>query len=141
MAVRFWLHLHNADERTEGGFSMVSVHMWVGTAVLVAYLTLTVANFLQYRRGTTISWARELSMGAALLLLVQIVLGFNLLASDHTITPLHYLFALAALIPVGVEHGMVKGKELATDRARLATFATAGTTLLVLVAYAIAESR
>lgn len=120
---------------------MVSVHMWVGTAVLVAFLTLTVVNFMQYRNGSTISWARELSMGAALLLLVQIVLGFNLLASDHTISPLHYVFALLALVPVGMEHGMVKGKELASDRARLATFATAGTTLMVLIAYAIAESR
>lgn len=120
---------------------MVSVHMWVGSAVLLAYLTLTVVNFMQYRRGSTVSWARELSMGAALLLLVQIVLGFNLLASDHKISALHYVFALAALIPVGIEHGMVRGKEQASDRARLATFATAGTTLLVLIAYAIAESR
>lgn len=120
---------------------MVTVHMWVGSLVLLAYLVLTVANFIQLRGNSTISWARTLSMVAGVLLFIQIALGFNLLGGDHSITATHYIFALAALIPVGIEHGVARGKELASDRARWSTFATAGTTLLVLIAYAIAESR
>jgi hypothetical protein len=115
--------------------------MWVGSLVLIAYLALTVVNFLQWKRGTTIGLGRQLSMAGGALLLVQIVLGFNLLAGDHSISALHYLFALATLIPVGIEHGMARGKDSESERNRLAMFATAGTTVLVLIAYAIAEAR
>ncbi|HQY31014.1 MAG TPA: hypothetical protein PK691_06995 [Thermomicrobiales bacterium] len=80
-------------------------------------------------------------MAAALLLLIQYVLGFSLLGNDHSITPAHYLIALAALISVGVEHAVAYPTEDKVTRARLATMATSATALLVLVAYLIAETR
>jgi hypothetical protein len=46
-----------------------------------------------------------LSRTAALLLLIQWALGFNLLAGEGTITPFHYLAALGTLFTVGLEHG------------------------------------
>ncbi len=119
---------------------MVTVHMWVGSVLVLAYVVLTVVNFMQMRGSRTISWAHTLSMAAAGLLLIQILLGFNLLGGDHSITPFHYIFALLSLVTVGIEHGMVKGRELASDRARIAAFASTGTMVLVLIAYAIAES-
>ena len=120
---------------------MVTAHMWVGTAVLIAYLALAIVNGLQIRGDRTISWTRQLSMTAALLLLVQYTIGFGLLGGDHSITAFHYLIALAALIPVGIEHAVANTQEVPGNRERMATFAAAATTVLVLIAYAIAESR
>jgi|SRR3954454_2941546 hypothetical protein len=115
--------------------------MIVGTLVVLAYLVLAVGNAIQLTGERSLGWTRQLSMGAALLLLVQLVLGFSLLSGDHTITPAHYLFALAALITVGVEHAVAYPNEDRTTRMRLATMATSGTALLVLIAYSIGQAR
>jgi hypothetical protein len=114
--------------------------MIVGSLVLIAYIALTIVNVVQLRRGRTIGFARQLSMAAALLLLIQIVLGFNLLAGDGDITVLHYLFALATLITVGAEHGMANSRPTEAERLKVATLATAGTTILVFIAYLIGET-
>src|SRR5688572_28691754 len=114
--------------------------MIVGSLVLLAYLALTVVNVVQMRQGRTIGFARQLSMAAALLLLVQIVLGFNLLAGDHSITGFHYIIALATLITVGLEHGMANSRPTEAERLKIATLATAGTTILVFIAYMIGET-
>ena len=120
---------------------MVTVHLWVGSILVLAYIVLTIANALQISGARTFAWTRQLSMAAGGLLLIQFVLGFNLLAGDHSITAVHYLFALAAIATVGVEHAKANAESNPTVRARLATFATAGTTLLILVAYAIGQSN
>jgi hypothetical protein len=114
--------------------------MIVGSLVVIAYICLTVAYGMQLSGTRNFSWTRQLSMGAAGLLLVQYVLGFSLLA-NHSITAAHYLFALAAIIPVGYEHMVGGQQEVASVRARVGMFAAAVTTVLVIVAYAIAESR
>ena len=119
---------------------MVTVHMVVGSLVVIAYICLTVAYGMQLSGTRTLTWARQLSMGAAGLLLVQYVLGFSLLA-NHSITAAHYLIALAAIVPVGYEHMVASPQEVASVRARVGMFAAAVTTVLVIVAYAIAESR
>jgi hypothetical protein len=118
---------------------MVDAHWGLGTLVLLAYIAVTVVNVLQIK-GRSFSWSKQLSFGAAGLLLLQYVIGFSLLGGDHSITPLHYLFALAALVPVGVEHGLAASQENASKRARIAAAAAAGTTVLVLLAYGIAEA-
>ena len=82
---------------------------------------------MQLNGTRTLTWARPLSMTAAGLLLLQYVLGFGLLA-DHDITAAHYLFALAAIIPVGYEHMVASTQEAPTTRARLGLFASAATT-------------
>lgn len=119
---------------------MVSVHMVVGSLVVIAYIVLAVVNWIQFRRNEDISWSRQLSMLAGALLLVQIALGFNLLAGDHSITAAHYIVALLALVPVGVEHSMAKARESRSERQRLTALATTGTAVVALIAYAIAES-
>ncbi|HYP61923.1 MAG TPA: hypothetical protein VEQ36_15965 [Thermomicrobiales bacterium] len=119
---------------------MVTVHMIVGSLVVLAFIALTISYGMQLSGKRTLTWARPLSMTAAGLLLLQYVLGFGLLA-DHDITAAHYLVALAAIIPVGYEHMVASTQEAPTTRARLGLFASAATTVLVLVAYAIAESR
>ena len=114
--------------------------MIVGSLVLLAYLALTIVNALQLRGGRTISFARPLSMAAALLLLVQLVLGFNLLAGDREITAIHYLVGLATLITVGAEHGYANSRPTEAERLKIATLATVGTTILVFIAYMIGET-
>ena len=118
---------------------MVTVHMTVGTLVLIAYLALTIC-YAMSMRGRTISFLKPLSFAAAGLLALQYVLGFGLLGNDHEQRGLHYVFALAALITVGVEHGYAGSREDARSRARIGTIAAAGTFLLALAAYGVGES-
>jgi peptidoglycan/LPS O-acetylase OafA/YrhL len=120
---------------------VVSVHMIIGSLVVIAYIVLAVVNWVQLRRNEDISWSRQLSMLAGVLLLAQIAIGFNLLAGDHSMTAAHYIVALLALVPVGVEHSMARARETQSERHRLAALATTGTAVVVLIAYAIAESR
>lgn len=118
---------------------MVTIHETIGTLVVLAFLALTVVNILRVT-GKSISWARQLSLAAAGLLLVQYVLGFSLLGGNHSISAWHYLIALSAIITVGVEHGMANSPSTPNGNVRLAALATAGTTLLTIVAYAIGQS-
>ena len=118
---------------------MVRFHEGVGTLVVLAFLALTVINVLQMR-GKAITWSRQLSFGAAGLLFVQYVIGFNLLSGDHSVSAWHFLFALGAIITVGLEHGKANTIEEVSRRARLASLFTAGTTALVIIAYVIAKS-
>src|SRR3954451_12653246 len=119
---------------------MVAFHSTVGTLVLLAYLGLTVVNVLQMR-GRTYPWARQLSFFAAGLLLLQYIVGFSLLGSDHHTTAAHYILALCALITVGFEHGYAHTRETAEERARFSAIATAGTFVIVLVTYIIGQSN
>ena len=120
---------------------MVTVHQTIGTLVVLAFLALTVVNILRLT-GRQITWARPLSFAAAGLLLLQYLLGFSLLGSDHSVTAWHYLFALAAILTVGIEHGMGNARPPeTTGNLRIVAAATAGTTLLTLVAYAIGSSN
>src|SRR4051812_1507187 len=102
---------------------MVGFHSTVGMLVLLAYLVLTVVNVLRMR-GKSYPWARQLSFFAAGLLVLQYVLGFALLGSDHDITAAHYILALCALITVGFEHGYANTRETPDERARFAALTT-----------------
>lgn len=120
---------------------VLTAHATIGLAVLVAYLLLTILNFLRMSRGSSFPWARGLSFAAAGLLLLQYILGFSLLGDDGDITPLHYILALVAVIPVGLEHMMANQQETPSGRARMAFFATLATTVLVVIVYAVGESN
>lgn len=120
---------------------MTNLHWLVGTLVLVAYLALTVANVLQMRRGQAFPWARQLSFAAAGLLALQYVLGFSLLGSGEENSGLHYVFALAALVTVGMEHGYAGSRPTPTERSRIGAVATGLTFLLLLIAYGIGEAN
>jgi hypothetical protein len=121
---------------------VVNVHMGIGILVVVAFLALAVVNILRVT-GKSIPWAKQLSFTAAGLLALQYVLGFGLLGSSHKITAIHYLFALAAIIPVGIEHGMANAreKEHPGSGLKIAALASAATTVLVIIAYSIGQSN
>jgi hypothetical protein len=119
---------------------VTTVHETVGTLVVLAYLALTVVNIVRVT-GRRITWGRQLSFAAGGLLLLQYILGFSLLGSDHSITPWHYLFALAAIVTVGIEHAMANERPMVAGNPRLAAAATAGTTILTVIAYAIGASN
>jgi len=121
---------------------VVNVHMGVGILVVIAFLALAVVNILRVT-GKTIPWAKQLSYAAAGLLALQYVLGFTLLGNGHKITATHYLFALAAIIPVGIEHSISKARENEKPGSslRIAAIASAVTTILVIIAYSIGQSH
>ena len=120
---------------------MVGVHSTVGTLVLLAFLALTVLNVVQLVRRREFPWAIMVSRTAALLLLLQWALGFNLLVGESSITPLHYLIALSSAATVGLEHGPGYNEPDTAKRRKIALAATVGTTVLVLIAYVIGQSR
>ena len=120
---------------------MTTVHMIVGLAVVIAFLISTVANYLRWSRGTEFTWLRGVSFAAAGLLLLQYVLGFALLGDDGDITAIHYILALAAIIPVGAEHMFATAERPSAERNRIAFFASLAAFVLVLVVYAIGESN
>ena len=119
---------------------MANVHMVVGALVVLAFLVLTVLNFLAVRRGTPSPWARWLSYIAAALLLIQYVLGFSLLGEGHHNKTLHYVLALLPILSVGFEHGFARNQPTQEERSRWSLIANAVTFILVLAAYGVGES-
>jgi hypothetical protein len=118
---------------------MVGLHNIVGTLVVLAYLVLTVVNVLR-ARGSDLPWARNLSFAAAGLLLIQYLLGFWLLGDGHRNQAAHYVFALLAIVTVGLEHGYAQTRVTQSARATTALAATAATFILVVIAYSIGQS-
>lgn len=118
---------------------MVDLHMTLGVATLAAFVLLTIVNGLRLFRGSEMSWARGLSFAAAGLLLIQYVVGFSLLGSDHSMKPLHYILALVAIVPVGAEHMMAAQETDKHKALRMAFIANIATVALLLVVYSIGE--
>jgi hypothetical protein len=120
---------------------MSNVHMIIGTLVIIGYvlnLGLYGATFL---RGTAFPFHRAVSFGAATLLLLQYMLGFSLLGEGKDIPAIHFLLALAAVIPLGAEH-MFAGKETnLRQRGLIGMLASLATLVLVLIAYMIGETN
>ncbi len=112
---------------------MSNIHMIIGLATLAAFVLLTIVNGLRSFRGSELSWARGLSFAAAGLLLIQYVIGFSLLGSDHGMKPIHYILALTAIIPVGAEH-MIAAQETDKVRAHRIAFISNIVTVVILVA-------
>jgi hypothetical protein len=110
-----------------------SVHMIIGLATLAAFILLTIVNGLRAFRGAQLSWARGLSFAAAGLLLIQYVLGFSLLSSDHSMKAIHYILALVAIVPVGAEH-MLAAQEPDQHRATRTAFICNLVTVVILMA-------
>ncbi len=118
---------------------MTNVHMIVGSAVVVAYLIVLVLNVRTASTGADFSWQKFVSFTAATLLLVQYVLGFSLLGEGNNIPALHFLIALAAILPVGMEHGYGSQRPNAKERGKIGALANVATLVLVLAAYLIGE--
>ena len=118
---------------------MNDIHMIIGLAVLVAFLLHTILSYLRMSRGMTFSWAKGLSFAAAGLLIIQYILGFALLGDDGDITPLHYILAIAAILPVGAEHMFTGSDRTERDKNRLVFFTSFTTLLLVVIVYSIGD--
>lgn len=118
---------------------MVDLHLVIGMATLAAFVLLTIVNGMRAFRGSEMSWARGLSFAAAGLLLIQYVIGFSLLGSDHKMKAIHYILALVAIIPVGAEH-MLAAQETDPRRSRrIAFLCNVATVAILLVVYSIGE--
>ncbi|MEJ7901318.1 MAG: hypothetical protein WKF63_05690 [Thermomicrobiales bacterium] len=118
---------------------MTNVHMIVGSAVVVAYLTILVLNLRTASTGAEFTWQKFVSFAAATLLILQYMLGFSLLGEGNDISGFHYLIALVAILPVGMEHGFASQRPAAKDRGKIAALANVATLVLVIVAYLIGE--
>lgn len=119
---------------------MATVHESVGTLVVLMFLAVTVVDILVVM-GRAITWARELAYVAALILLIQYILGFILLGSGHKIPWYHYVIALCAILSVGFAHGYAQRQPTETGRSRMALLGTVVTLVLVIIAYAIGQSN
>lgn len=119
---------------------MVEVHSTVGTLVVLGYFILLILNVMTMSRGRAFSWQQYVSYAAATLLALQYLLGFSLLGEGKSITAFHFIIALLAIIPLGMEHAYAQAKPTVKERAQWAAIANALTLALVLVAYIIGMS-
>lgn len=117
----------------------MSIHMIVGSLTLLAFVVNTVMYGMSMNRTTAMPYHRLISIGAATLLLLQWALGFMLLGEGEEISIWHIVLALATILPVGMEHMMTAQETDSKRRATIGMIASAVTTILVLVAYAIGE--
>lgn len=120
---------------------MSAIHNTVGTLVVLAFLVSIGANLMTALGGRTFRWQLPVAYGAATLLLLQYMLGFSLLGSGEDIPGWHYIFALVAIIPVGVEHGFANTRPNPRQRGLYAAIAEVVTLALVLTAYVIGQSN
>jgi hypothetical protein len=118
---------------------MVDLHLVIGLATLAAFLLLTIVNGMRAFLGAQMLWARGLSFAAAGLLLIQYVIGFGLLGSDHKMKAIHYILALAAIVPVGAEHMLAAQETDPQKSRRIVFFCNLITVALLFVVYAIGE--
>ncbi len=120
---------------------MTNVHMIVGTLVVILYALSTILNARLAFTGNGVSWQRQVSFGAATLLLLQWMLGFSLLGEGRDVPAIHFILALSTILPVGVEHGYASTRENARQRGMIAFLANLVTLFIVLVAYIIGQSN
>lgn len=118
---------------------MTNVHMIVGTLTLLLFIVNAGMYAVNMFRGKTIPYHKLVSIGAATLLLLQYALGFMLLADEGDIAIWHVVAALAAIVPVGIEHMFASPEPGVRRRGTLGLFATVVTVILVLAAYGIGE--
>ncbi len=117
-----------------------TIHMFVGTAVLVLFLAATIIYAIGIA-GRTIAAGKYVSYLASLFLLIQYLLGIGLLASGKRNVVIHYIFALIVLIPVGMEHGYVRKRFSGREQAINLTLVSAAAMILVLVTYLIGQNN
>ncbi len=119
---------------------MNQLHFILGSVLVVAFIVVAILNVLR-ATGRTIPVARTISMAAAALLLVQYIVGFLLMGSGFRNSNLHYLIALLAIIPVGIEHGYAASRTTPHQRAITAAVASIATAILLLVTHGIGSAN
>lgn len=119
---------------------MNQLHFILGSVLVVAFVVVAILNVLR-ATGRTIPVARTISMAAAALLLIQYIVGFLLMGSGFRNSNLHYLIALLAIIPVGIEHGYAASRTTPHQRALTAALASIATAVLLLIAHGIGSAN
>jgi len=120
---------------------MTNVHLIVGSLTVLAYVVVLLLNLRTSATGSDFPWQKMVSFGASTLLVLQYMLGFSLLGEDKSIPAFHYVLALAAIIPVGFEHGYASQRPDPRERGKMGVLANVATLILILVAYVIGESN
>ncbi len=108
--------------------AQATVHLYIGTALLIAYLATTVIYATGIGSGTVPAFGKYVSYLAALLLVLQYLVGIGLLASKYQNKWYHYVLAVLVIVPIGLEHGMIRkrftGRQLATNLTLVAGITT-----------------
>ncbi len=116
-----------------------TVHLYIGTALLLFYLATTIVYAIGIG-GTVIPWGKYVSYLASLLLMLQYLLGIGLLASGARNQAIHYALAILVLVPIGLEHGLIRrrfqGRQLAVNLTTVAAI----TTVVIFITYLIGKS-
>lgn len=116
-----------------------TVHMIVGTVTLVLFLVNVIMYAIELTKGKPVAYHRLVSIGAATGLLLNYALGFMLLGAGNSITIWHWLLALVAILPVGMEHGGTANQENFRKKSMLGLVAASLAFIIVLTAYGIGE--
>lgn len=118
-----------------------TVHMIVGSLTLVLFVISAVLYAVEWFRGQVIPQHRLIAFSAATLLLLQYALGFMLLGAGNSVKWTHVVFALVAIVPIGMEHGMAAKEPGVRKRALIGLVASILTVALVFAAYWIGEKN
>jgi hypothetical protein len=113
--------------------------MIVGSITLVLFLANAVMYAIEMFKGTPVAYHRLVSIGAATGLLLQYALGFMLLGAGNDSRWTHWVLALVAILPVGMEHGMTANQTKFRTKSMLGLIASTLTFIIVLTVYAIGE--
>lgn len=116
-----------------------TVHMIVGSATLVLFLLNAIMYGIEMVKGQAIGYHRLVSISAATGLLLQYALGFMLLGAGNSIPVWHWLVALVAILPVGMEHGGTANQPNFRKKSMLGLIAASIAFIVVLAAYGIGE--
>jgi hypothetical protein len=117
-----------------------NIHMIVGSITLLFFLVTTILYAIGIG-GRAIPAAKYVSYLASLFLFIQYLLGIGLLFSGNRNKWIHYLFALLVIIPVGMEHGMIRKRFSGRQQAVNLTLAAGAATILVFIAYLIGKTN
>ena len=120
---------------------MSNVHMVNGTLVIIAYAITLLLNARLALTGAETPGRLPFSFAAATLLALQYMLGFSVLGSGESVPASHFLLALSAVIPVGIEHGMGARQDNPRRRGTVGAVANILTLVLVVAAYIIGQNN
>lgn len=118
---------------------MTTVHMIVGSIVVVLYVANLAMYAITFLKGKPVGYHRAVAMGSAAFLLLQYMLGFSLLGEGNTIIWTHVVLALVTILPVGAEHMLTAQETGMRRKGMIGMLATFMTVVLVLAAYMIGE--
>lgn len=120
---------------------MSTVHMVVGTLVIIAYALTLILNARLALSGAETPGRLPISFGAATMLALQYMLGFSVLGSGESVPAMHFLLGLSAIIPVGIEHGLGAKQNNPRRRGTIGAVTNILTLVLVVTAYIIGQNN